>query len=982
MGFDQSILDRISKDSGVAAKQVAATVGLLEEQATVPFIARYRKEVTGNLDEVQIRTIADRLDYYKELLTRRDTILKSIEEQGKLSDELKTRILGCYEKSELEDLYLPYKPKRKTKASVAIEKGLEPLARFIYDQAAGEKSIDELAESLVNAEKQVATKEEALEGALHIVAEWISEELEVRKSLREMFLHEGIVVAKVNKDKAGQKTKYEMYYDFREPVAKIPSHRMLAIRRGMKEQVLGFSIEIDAEKAQRLISARVIKDTQSAFAAPLQTAIKDGYERLLNPSLQSEVRALLKERSDAEAIKVFDANLSNLLLSPPAGLIGVVGIDPGFRTGCKVAVVDETGKFLEQTTIFPTEPRKDIAGAERKLYRLVQKHNAHAITIGNGMGSRETDAFVREFLRKYHSGEPLGVRPPKPENATAAAAVSATEAASVEGTPAEATQAEVTAPAEPNEALEVPSEVAASDVTEAAAEVVATAVEPVDPDAATAEVTRTVGETSQEPIAAAAPEQVPAAASVIESTGQAEPAESAAAAVSEPGPVEERHPIFSVIVNESGASVYSASDSARQEFPKLDLTVRGAISIARRLQDPLAELVKIHPKSIGVGQYQHDVDQKRLKEGLEVTVESCVNRVGIDLNTASYELLRYCSGVNQKLAKSIVDHRNQHGKFGSRAQLLQVPGFGEKTFEQAAGFLRIKGAENPLDATAVHPESYPLVEKMAQSLGVAVTELVENSQQVDALQLEKFVDDKAGLFTLNDIKQELLKPGRDPRDKFVVPTFREDVKEVSDLKVEMVLEGTVTNVTNFGAFVDIGVHQDGLVHVSELSNRFIQDPREAVHLGEIVKVKVIGVDVAMKRISLSIKALLPERPKTKQPPKREGAPPRRARPEAPSKPVAVQAAAGSASPKPVTPAARPAAPRDGKPREREQRPSGAKGAWRRPERKVESKPAGPPPARPAFVKKAEPKAPEPPSTAGLSFEERIKLLQQKFGGIR
>ena len=976
MGFDQSMLDRISKDSSVATKQVAATIGLLEEQATVPFIARYRKEVTGNLDEVQIRTIADRLDYYKELLARRDTILRSIEEQGKLSEELKTRILGCYEKSELEDLYLPHKPKRKTKASVAIEKGLEPLARFIYDQAAGEKTIDELAESLVNAEKQVATKEEALEGALHIVAEWISEELEVRKNLREMFLHEGMVVAKVNKDKVGQKTKYEMYYDFREPVAKIPSHRMLAIRRGMKEQVLGFSIEIDAEKAQRLISARVIKESQSAFDAPLQTAIKDGYERLLNPSLQSEVRALLKDRSDAEAIKVFDANLSNLLLSPPAGLIGVVGIDPGFRTGCKVAVVDETGKFLEQTTIFPTEPRKDIAGAERKLYRLVQKHNARAITIGNGTGSRETDAFVREFLRKYHSGEPLGVRPPKPESPTAAAP----EAASVEGTTAEATQAEVTASTEPHGALEIPSEVAASDVTEAA-EVVATAVEPGDPNAAAAEVTRTVGETSPEPIAAAAPEQLPAAASVSESTGQAEPAESVAAAVSEPSPVEERHPIFSVIVNESGASVYSASDSARQEFPKLDLTVRGAISIARRLQDPLAELVKIHPKSIGVGQYQHDVDQKRLKEGLEVTVESCVNRVGIDLNTASYELLRYCSGVNQKLAKSIVDHRNQHGKFGSRAQLLQVPGFGEKTFEQAAGFLRIKGAENPLDATTVHPESYPLVERMAQSLGVAVTELVENSQKVDALQLEKFVDDKAGLFTLNDIKQELLKPGRDPRDKFVVPTFREDVKEVSDLKVEMVLEGTVTNVTNFGAFVDIGVHQDGLVHVSELSNRFIQDPREAVHVGEIVKVKVIGVDVAMKRISLSIKALLPERLKPTHP-KREGAPPRRVRPAVLAKPVAAQAAAGSATAKPATPTARPAAPRDGKPRQREQRPPGVQGAGRRPDRKVESKPAGPPPARQAFVKKAEPKTPEPPSTAGLSFEERIKLLQQKFGGIR
>ncbi|MCI0625903.1 MAG: helix-hairpin-helix domain-containing protein [Acidobacteria bacterium] len=962
MGFDQSILDRISKDAGAGGKQVAATVGLLEEQATVPFIARYRKEVTGNLDEVQIRTIAERLEYYTELLERRATILKSIEEQGKLSEELKTRILACYEKPDLEDLYLPFKPKRKTKASVAIEKGLEPLARFIYDQIAGEKTLEELAETFVSTEKQIATREEALEGALHIAAEWISEDLDIRRGIREMFLHEGIVVAKVNKDKAGQKTKYEMYYDFREPVSKIPSHRMLAIRRGVKEQVLGFSIEIDAEKSLRFISARVIKDPQAAFAAPLQTAIKDGYERLLNPTLQSEVRALLKERSDAEAIKVFDANLSNLLLSPPAGLIGVIGIDPGFRTGCKVAVVDETGKFLEQTTIFPTEPRKDIAGAERKLYRLVQKHNVRAVTIGNGTGSREADAFVREFLRKYHSGEPLGVPAPKQEKS------SANEAAATEAAPVD-----VAASAEPTVSPEVSSEAVASSVAEAGSEMVMAATETADA-AVAAETTPVVSPQDSGDVMSAAVNIEPLGSLSDAPAAPTEPA----VAVKEPGFSDDRHPIFSVIVNESGASVYSASDSARQEFPKLDLTVRGAISIARRLQDPLAELVKIHPKSIGVGQYQHDVDQKRLKEGLEATVESCVNCVGIDLNTASYELLRYCSGVNQKLAKSIVDHRNQHGRFGSRAQLFEVPGFGEKTFEQAAGFLRIKGAENPLDGTAVHPESYPLVERMAQSLGVAVAELIENSRKVEALELEKFVDQKAGLFTLNDIKQELLKPGRDPRDKFVVPTFREDVKEVSDLKVEMVLEGAVTNVTNFGAFVDIGVHQDGLVHVSELSNRFIQDPREAVHVGEIVKVKVIGVDVAMKRISLSIKALLPERPKTKQP-KREGAP-RRARPSA-SKPAVAQVAAASTGPKAAAPATRPA-PREGQPKGREQPPARQKDGWKKPERKVESKPPGQQQPKPAFAKKAEPKPQEPPSTAGLSFEERIKLLQQKFGGIR
>jgi competence ComEA-like helix-hairpin-helix protein len=494
---------------------------------------------------------------------------------------------------------------------------------------------------------------------------------------------------------------------------------------------------------------------------------------------------------------------------------------------------------------------------------------------------------------------------------------------------------------------------------------------------ATGEETAATAETAV-PETVSAPEAIGAAAPELGALPPGESIEPPASPVAS----EPRHPIFSVIVNESGASVYSASESARQEFPKLDLTIRGAISIARRLQDPLAELVKIHPKSIGVGQYQHDVDQKRLKEGLEATVESCVNRVGVDLNTASYELLRYCSGVNQKLAKSIVDHRNQHGKFVSRTQLLEVSGFGEKTFEQAVGFLRIKGAENPLDATAVHPESYPLVQKMADSLGVAVTELIENSQRIEALDLQKFANEKAGLFTLKDIKQELLKPGRDPRDKFVVPTFREDVKDVSDLKVDMVLEGTVTNVTNFGAFVDIGVHQDGLVHVSELSNRFIQDPREAVHVGEVVKVKVIGVDAGMKRISLSIKALLPARLKS-NPVKKEAAPPsQRPRPVVAAKPAAAEAAARNASQRPGPPAAKPALRRDSKPGERNPRPPAVRSAARETDRKIESRPAGPHQVRPALVKRAEPKAPEQPSTAGLSLEESVKLLQQKFGGIR
>jgi competence ComEA-like helix-hairpin-helix protein len=996
MGLDEIVRDRISKEAGVSSRQVEATIRLVEDQATVPFIARYRKEVTGNLDEVQIRTISDRHAYYQALLERRATILKSIEEQGKLSEELKSHILACYEKAELEDLYLPYKPKRKTKASVAMEKGLEPLARFLYEQVPGDKTIEDLAETFVNVEKQVTTREEALEGALHIVAERISEDPEIRKTLREIFLREGIVISKVNQDKAGEKTKYEMYYDFREPVSKIPSHRLLAIRRGVKEQVLNFTIELDAEKLMRLISGRVIKDAQSPFAAYLEAGIKDSYERLLNPSLQSEVRAWLKERSDAEAIKVFEANLANLLLSAPAGSIGVMGIDPGFRTGCKVAVVDETGKFLEQTTIYPVEPKKDIVGSERRIYRLIQRHNVRAIAIGNGTGSRETDAFVRDFIRKYQKGDPLGVLPAEVKNpqdgpappsdsplkseaiplnqsttdaelalamtSLAGDAPAANGAGGSEGTPTSeaAVMAEAvtvrdagaglgTAPAEPpaearmTVALDVPSE-------------------SLDPEMATASPLAHSKVTTSVPAADSSAQEAPAEAATPESA----PVAQTVVPVEPAGQPVERHAIFSVIVNESGASVYSASESARQEFPKLDVTARGAISIARRLQDPLAELVKIHPKSIGVGQYQHDVEQKRLKQGLEGTVESCVNRVGIDVNTASYELLRYCSGVNQKLARSIVEYRNQHGRFSSRMQLLQVPGLGEKTFEQAAGFLRIKSGDAPLDSTAVHPESYALVEKMAQSLGVPVCDLIENSVLVEKLDLERFADERVGLYTLNDIKQELLKPGRDPRDTFVVPTFRDDVKEVSDLKVDMVLEGSVTNVTNFGAFVDIGVHQDGLVHVSELSNRFIQDPREAVHVGEIVRVKVIGVDVALKRISLSIKALLPSRKRSRSEKK----------PQAGKLAKTAPQHAGPAAAEALPVAAKPAARKDRRQPGRAQQSAKPKQPQPGSGPRVEGKPPAKTAPKPAPPKKAEPAKPP------LSFEEKIRLLQQKFGGVR
>lgn len=716
---DVTILKRIADEAGVKERQAAETLSLLEEGGTVPFIARYRREATGNLDEVQIRDIDERRVYYKELIDRKVTILKSIEEQGKLTPELKARIEGCYEKTELEDLYLPFKPKRKTKATVAIEKGLEPLARYLYDQVSGEKTVEAFAAEFISSEKGVSSVDDALEGALHVIAEWVSENADFRKALREMMLRDGVVSSRVLKAKEGEKSKFEMYYDFKEPVSAIPSHRMLAIRRGSEEEVLTFSIEMDEGKALGYLKGHVIKDINSVFVPFLEKAIKDSYSRLLNPAIQTEVCLALKKRADEEAIKVFEENMKNLLLSPPAGPISVIGIDPGMRTGCKVAVVSGTGKLLENTTIYPTEPRNDIAGSTKTLMGLIQKHKVSAIAIGNGTGSRETESFVRAMLRDNK----------------------------VDG-------------------------------------------------------------------------------------------------------------VFCAVVNEAGASVYSASDIAREEFPDLDLTVRGAISIARRLQDPLAELVKIDPKSIGVGQYQHDVDQKRLKEGLDGTVESCVNRVGVDLNTASYALLRYVAGINEPVAKKVVKHREEKGRFRSRKELMSVSGFGEKTFQQAAGFMRIKGGDNPLDGTAVHPESYPVVEKMASSLEVKVAELIENVKLVQSLDINRFVDDRAGVYTLSDIKEELLKPGRDPRDRFVAATFREDVKEITDLQEGMVLEGVVTNVANFGAFVDIGVHQDGLIHVSELSNRYIKDPKEAVKVGEVVKVKVLSVDVPMKRISLSRKALL------------------------------------------------------------------------------------------------------------------------------
>lgn len=710
-----AVLLHIAQQLNVPLKSLIAVIGLLDEGGTVPFIARYRKEPTGNLDEVQIRDIEEKLTYFRELEDRRTTVLGSIEEQGKLTPELRARIEAVLDKSELEDLYLPYKPKRRTKASIARDRGLEPLAQYLWNQEHTGTPLLAYAATFINAD--VPTENDALTGARHIVAEWINENAEFRKYLRQLMATEGMVVSRAIEGAPDPEGKYKMYADFKELAAKIPSHRMLAIRRGAKENVVSFEIELDRPRAIVYLRSRLLR-APGPWTPHLEEALEDAYDRLLNPSLQTEVRLELKDRSDEEAIRVFRENLQNLLLSPPAGQLRVLAIDPGIRTGCKIAVVDDTGKFLEHSVIYPHEPKNDVAGSVRILSQLISKHTVRAIAIGNGTASRETSAFVQDFLRQ---------------------------------------------------------------------------------------------------------------------AGLAN--------------------VFSVMVNESGASVYSASDIARQEFPDLDLTIRGAISIARRLQDPLAELVKIDPKSIGVGQYQHDVDQKRLQSSLDATVESCVNRVGVDLNTASFALLRYVAGINERTAQKIVEFRNENGRFRSRVQLKAVSGLGPKTFEQAAGFLRIRDGENPLDATAVHPESYPIVEKIAASLQVNVKELVGRPELVDKVKLEQFQTEKAGSYTLQDIREELRKPGRDPREQFVVPQFREDVKEIKDLTPGMVLEGTVTNVTNFGAFVDVGVHQDGLVHVSELSVRYVKDPNEVVKAGQIVKVKVLSVDPKSKRIALSIKAL-------------------------------------------------------------------------------------------------------------------------------
>ncbi len=697
----------ISQTLNIPTRKVENTVALLEEGATIPFISRYRKEATGSLDEVQVAEIQQELKKLQELDKRRETVLKTIEEQGKLTPELRKRIEECWDPTELEDIYLPYKPKRRTRAMMAREKGLEPLATDIFDQKI--QNAEGLAGRFITDE--VPSIDEALQGARDIIAEWIAEDEQARQKVRHAFKKGAQITAKVARGKEDEAAKYRDYFEFSEPLKNCPSHRLLAMRRGEDEGFLRLNIAPDSEEVLYRLEQQLLKGRGDA-TSQVKEALHDCYERLLEPGIETEFRNASKEKADEEAIQVFVENLRQLLLSAPLGQKRVLGIDPGFRTGCKVVVLNENGDLLHNTTIYPHPPQSDEFMARRTLGDLVDKFEISAIAIGNGTAGRETN----DLCQKINFNRPVQV----------------------------------------------------------------------------------------------------------------------------------------FMVNEAGASIYSASEVAREEFPDQDVTVRGAVSIGRRLMDPLAELVKIDPKSIGVGQYQHDVNQTKLKESLDRTVESCVNAVGININTASKHLLTYVSGLGPSLAQNIVTFRSENGPFASRAQLKKVPRMGEKAFEQCAGFLRIRDGKNPLDNTAVHPESYHIVEQMAKDLGVKVPELIRQPELRKQIDLKKYVTETVGLPTLTDILKELDKPGLDPRGEAKAFEFG-NVRSLEDLSVGMVLPGIVTNITNFGAFVDIGVKQDGLVHISQLANKFVKNPADVVSLNQQVTVKVTDVDVARKRVQLSMK---------------------------------------------------------------------------------------------------------------------------------
>ena len=691
----------------IAVHQVENTLSLLNGGATIPFISRYRKEATGGLDEVQIGEIKERYDKLSDIAKRKETILKTIEEQGKLTTDLKKRIDTCWDATELEDIYLPYKPKRKTRAEAARQKGLEPLATILMMQR--ENNLMTRVRTFVKGE--VKDEEDALKGARDIIAEQVSEDERARNQVRNQFSRQAIISSKVVKGKEEEAAKYKDYFDFSEPLKRCTSHRLLAIRRGEAEGLLKVSISPDDEECTERLERSYVRGNNEC-SRQVQEAVKDAYKRLLKPSIETEFAALSKEKADEEAIRVFAGNLRQLLLAPPLGQKRVMGIDPGYRTGCKIVCLDAQGNLLHNETIYPHPPKSEHGLSARKLTKLVEQYQVEAIAIGNGTASRETEAFVtnQRYDRKLQ--------------------------------------------------------------------------------------------------------------------------------------------VF--VVSEDGASIYSASKIAREEFPDYDVTVRGAVSIGRRLMDPLAELVKIEAKSIGVGQYQHDVDQTALKKSLDTTVESCVNSVGVNLNTASRHLLTYISGLGPTLAQNIVDYRAENGAFTSRKELMKVPRMGAKAFEQCAGFLRIPGAKNPLDNSAVHPESYAVVEHIAKDMGCSVEELIKNKEIRDKIDIKKYVSDKVGLPTLTDIMAELEKPGRDPRQAIKVFEFDKNVKTIDDLKAGMVLPGIVTNITNFGCFVDVGIKENGLVHVSQLCRQFVSDPTTVVSIHQHVQVKVLSIDMERKRISMTM----------------------------------------------------------------------------------------------------------------------------------
>lgn len=713
------IFKKLAEELGIREAQVEATVKLIDEGNTIPFIARYRKEVTGNLSDETLRELGERLTYLRNLEARKEEIIRLIDEQGKLTDELTIKIASTMVLSELEDIYRPYKPKKRTRATIAKEKGLEPLADIIYLQEE-KRDLYEIAKEYIDEEKGVANEEEAIQGALDIIAENIADDADYRKRIKSFCFREAVISSKTNKE--DEKSPYEMYYDFKEGILKIPSHRILAINRGEKEEFLKVKIDKPDDKILDYLKKQIIKDYKSQFNEPLTLTIEDSYKRLIEPSIERELRNDLTERSEEKAIKVFGKNAKQLLLQPPIKDMIVMGFDPAYRTGCKIAVIDKTGKLLDTTTVYPTEPQNDVEGAKNTLKALILKHNVNMIAIGNGTASRESETFVSNMIKEI-SGD-----------------------------------------------------------------------------------------------------------------------------------------LYYAIVSEAGASVYSASKLATEEYPDINVSLRGAISIARRLQDPLSELVKIDPKAIGVGQYQHDVNQKKLSDSLTGVVEDAVNSVGVDVNTATPSLLSYVSGINGTIAKNIVKYRDENGELKQRKDLLKVPKLGPAAFKQCAGFIRIFNGKNPIEVTAVHPESYEVAEKLLTKIGYSVDNLVQKDKletlkkdlsKVDANKLSEELN--VGVLTLKDIIEELSKPGRDPREDLPKPILRSDVLKFEDLQEGMSLNGTVRNVIDFGAFIDIGVKHDGLVHISEMADKFVRNPSEIVSVGDIVKVKVIGIDREKQKVSLSMK---------------------------------------------------------------------------------------------------------------------------------